>query len=121
MVLLESADVIPVQVNGVMDVDCTHLSANDLMSWAVQNLWQEGEGAYAVRYNQRFVSDFGSAHVMENPNVLRPNFFEKAFPCLFLYGRGGLEAERSQMVDFLEHIRWTLHFSVLVLFNVDKH
>jgi hypothetical protein len=93
-----------------MDADCTKLSAAELMTWAVRNLWSEDEGGYAVRHGRRFVSDFRPPLVADIPDELQPNFFEKAYPCLFPYGRGGLEAARHTAVDFSDHICWTLQY-----------
>ena len=38
------------------------------------------------------------------------NFFKRAFPCLFPYGRGGLEALRPVEVKLRDHIRWALQY-----------
>ena len=70
-----------------------------MMLWGLANLWTEGhEGGYSVRHGRRPVSDFGQPrwHEVEAENLEadRPNFFEKAFPCLFPYGCGGIEADR---------------------------
>ena len=70
-----------------------------MMLWGLANLWTEGrEGGYSVRHGRRPVSDFGqprrSEVEAENLEADRPNFFEKAFPCLFPYGCGGIEADR---------------------------
>ena len=81
------------------------------MAWGLANLWQEGEeGAYAVRHGRRPVSDFGRPRSGEESDPNRDNFFEKAFPCLFPYGRGGIEADRLVEVDFSEHVRWALQY-----------
>jgi hypothetical protein len=64
------------------------------------------EGGYAVRHGS-FARDFGPAlsgsagDEMENPSVY-------AFPCLFPYGVGGLEAKRTVQVSFTAHVRWCL-------------
>jgi hypothetical protein len=107
----EGPNVIPFQVTGSIDVDLTKLTANELMSWGLINLWNEGEeGAYAVRYGRQLVRDFGRPRIGEVIDSNRDNFFEKAFPCLFPYGVGGIEADREVTVDFLEHVRWTLQY-----------
>ena len=64
------------------------------MAWGLSNLWQEGgEGTYAVRHGKRAVNDFGRPQPGEEVDMDRPNFFENAFPCLFPYGCGGIEAD----------------------------
>ncbi|KAJ6518280.1 hypothetical protein C8R47DRAFT_960204, partial [Mycena vitilis] len=83
------------------------------MQWGLQNLWAKGkEGAYAVRHGRRPVSDFGKSRAddPEPADPDRPNFFEKAFPCLFPYGKGGLEADRPVDVKFGDHIKWALQY-----------
>ncbi len=96
------------------------MTANDLMLWGLSNLWQSsGEGGYSVRHGQNPVSDFGrprrqqasdapAAAADETPPS--PNYFERAFPCLFPYGRGGLEGSQPESVDFREHVRWALQY-----------
>ncbi|KAJ8516236.1 hypothetical protein ONZ45_g6447 [Pleurotus djamor] len=104
----EAPDVIPLQISGVIDTDLTKVSANDLMMWGLSNLWREGkEGGYAVRYGKKPVNDFGRS-LDGQPNKL--NFFERAFPCLYPYGVGGIEAARPVPLDFREHIQWSLLF-----------
>lgn len=107
----DQPDVIPLQVSGSIDVDLTNLSAKELMSWGLANLWQEGgEGTYAVRHGKKPVSDFGRPLPGEDIEMDRPNFFEKAFPCLFPYGYGGIEADRVVEVNFSSHVRWALAY-----------
>jgi hypothetical protein len=43
----------------------------------------------------------------QNP---QSNFFEKAFPCLFPFGEGGLEREWEVNIDFGDHIKWALRY-----------
>ncbi|OCH83703.1 hypothetical protein OBBRIDRAFT_742815 [Obba rivulosa] len=84
------------------------------MLWGLSNLWAEGkEGGYAVRHSHRPVNDFGRPRTSENSPTesAELNFFEKAFPCLFPYGTGGIEASRPVIVDFRNHVKWMLqHF-----------
>jgi hypothetical protein len=63
------------------------------------------------------VSDFGRPRAGDNSSNSeiiadgnRPNYFERAFPCLFPYGVGGLEADRQVEVDFRDHIKWALDY-----------
>jgi hypothetical protein len=101
---------------GIADTDLTKMTANELMMWGLCNLWKEGkEGGYAVKHGQQPVSDFGS---QANPPsewdpsqlAAQSNYFEKAFPCLFPWGRGGIEAPRQVPVDFREHTQWALQY-----------
>ncbi len=88
------------------------------MLWGLQNLWREsGEGGYSVRHGTEPVSDFGrprdgGGHQdgMKNGVMSQANFFERAFPCLFPYGRGGIEGEQPVRIDFREHAQWALRY-----------
>lgn len=78
------------------------------MAWGLANLMKEHEeGGYAVRHSREPVRDFTSK---ETSNQGGDNLFKKAFPCLFPYGQGGLEGNRSRGVDFQDHARWTLRY-----------
>lgn len=104
-------DVIPIHINGSVDVDLTKISASELMAWSLANLWNEGdEGSYAVRHGRDAVNDFGRPRTGEICEPNRENFFEKTFLMLFPFGVGGLEADRSVTVDFAEHVRWALQY-----------
>lgn len=110
-------DVIPLQVSGSIDCDLTKITANQLMAWGLMNMWKHGkEGAYAVRHGRDPVSEFPPrphSHDSESsaPSEGSPsNFFEKAFPCLFPYGLGGIEAPRPVQVDFRDHVKWALQY-----------
>ncbi len=90
------------------------------MLWGLSNLWTEGsEGAYSVRHGSRPVADLPPRRVLpsEEPSSntchtpgTTVNFFEKAFPCLFPFGCGGLESARVHHVDFGAHLRWALQY-----------
>jgi len=79
------------------------------MLWGLSNLWKE-EGGYSVRHGRHPVNDFGRPQRGEAVDPERPNFFEKAYPCLFPYGVGGPEADRPVEVDFRDHIKWALDY-----------
>lgn len=123
------SDVIPLQYLGVMDTDLSNVSPSELMAWGLANLWQEGrEGGYVVRHGGRPVRDFGlganearaSFQGQSTPqgpggnaadsSTNRDNFWEKAFPTLFPYGVGGVEAPRTVPVAFDDHVRWLLEY-----------
>jgi len=107
-------DVVPLQVSGAADNNMTAMTANELMLWGLANLWQEGqEGGYTVRHGRRPVRDFRRAKPGEQ--LLQEtdedtNYFEKAFPCLYPYGCGGIEHVQPVPVDFTTHIRWALRY-----------
>ncbi|KAI9061025.1 hypothetical protein FKP32DRAFT_1613227 [Trametes sanguinea] len=107
-------DVVPIQVAGAIDTDLSKLSATDLMTWGLANLWSSGhEGGYAIRHGGQPVADFRSraensnSHETDNDTA---NYFERAFPCLFPYGMGGLEGRQHTKVDFREHVQWALQY-----------
>ena len=96
------------------------------MAWGLMNMWTRGqEGAYAVRHGRDPVSDFpprrknrdnqgGAPDASTQDDVsdtsMEPNFFERAFPCLFPYGLGGIDARRPVEIDFPSHVRWALQY-----------
>ena len=106
---------VPLQISGSVDMDLSGLTASELMTWGLVNLWKEGkEGGYTVRHGRQPVSDFGRPRNGKEPENIpghrRANFFEKAFPCLFPYGKGGIEGEQDTLVDFSEHVKWCLRY-----------
>ncbi|EIM90060.1 uncharacterized protein STEHIDRAFT_52210 [Stereum hirsutum FP-91666 SS1] len=106
-------DVIPLLVSGASDTDLSGVTPTELMLYGLSNLWNDdSEGGYAVRRGTDPVSDFGRPPRGEvrpyDPN--RTNFFERAFPTLFPYGRGGVEADRETLVSYQDHIRWLLQY-----------
>ena len=113
---VEGPEVVPMHVSGAVDTDLTNVKTSEVMAWAVANLWKEGkEGGYAVKHGQVPVSDFGmprrkGKHAAHEIEFNQPNFYEKAFPCLFPYGVGGVEADRKTQLDFRVHIQWTLQY-----------
>jgi hypothetical protein len=106
--------VIPLYVSGGIDTDLTKLTASEMMAWGLANLWKDSrEGGYLVRHGRCPVNDFGCPNETAegtDTDLDRPNLFEKAFPCLFPYGTGGIEADRLVPVDFRDHVRWALQY-----------
>jgi hypothetical protein len=98
--------VILLLVNGSIDTDMSKVTASEMTQWGISNLWPAGrEGPYGVRHGSQPVSDFGR----ERDKTARvQNLFEKSFPCLYPYGRGGIEADRPVNIDFKDHVRWSL-------------
>jgi len=81
---------------GTVDTHMLKLNVNDMMLWGIANMWNgDREGAYAIHHGKCPVNDFGhpkqgqKKHTEEMVNI--PNFFKSAFPCLYPYGRGGIE------------------------------
>lgn len=119
MIDSDCADVIPLQVSGTVDTDLSKLTTNEMMLWGLANLWREGhEGGYCIRHGRQPVNDFGrpQSHRAVNsppepePEADQSNFFEKAFPCLFPFGCGGIEGGQEVPLTFREHIQWTLQY-----------
>ncbi|KAI6120909.1 hypothetical protein EDD16DRAFT_1573528 [Pisolithus croceorrhizus] len=98
-------------------MEMSTVTANEMMAWGLANLWENGkEGGYAVRHGTQPVNDFGCQrkHASVNTDTAAgnpTNFFEKAFPCLFPYGEGGIERQQPVPLDFGEHVRWLLQYS----------
>ena len=112
-----TADIIPLQVSGSVDCDLTNVTANELMKWGLANMWKEGkEGAYAIRHGHQPVSDFPPKETHPTSTTddecptIHSNFFEKAFPCLYPYGCGGIERARPVSLSFRDHIKWSLQY-----------
>jgi len=105
-------NVIPIQIAGGINTDMSKLTASELMTWGLANLWKEGkEGGYLVRHGQQPVKDFGRPHGSDKLGAAeRLNFFARAFPGLFPYGEGGIEANQEVTVDFSEHVQWALRY-----------
>lgn len=100
-----------------METDITEASSTALLTQAVQNI-SGTEGAYAIVRGSRPVNDFGRPqgqsrynrnvrHILDNS---RPNLFERAWPCLFPRGVGGIEADQQVDVSFHEHVRYALEY-----------
>ena len=106
---------IPLNVAGSLDTDLSKLSVNDIMTWSLLNTVTEGvECGYAVRHGSRPVKDFARIRGTRDEAILAqtivPNYFEKAFPCLFPWGRGGIESVREEPVNFNDHVKWALQY-----------
>lgn len=115
----DEPDVIPLTVSGTIDTDLTKITASEMMAWGLSNLWKEGrEGGYVVRHSRQPVRDFGypsnsaSVQLVERESSSNcPNFWEKAYPCLYPYGCGGMElVARDAKVDLSDHVRWALQY-----------
>ena len=50
----DGPDVIPLEISGTIDTDMSRLSANELMIWALANLWKKGqEGGHLICHGQK--------------------------------------------------------------------
>ncbi|KIO11878.1 hypothetical protein M404DRAFT_98925, partial [Pisolithus tinctorius Marx 270] len=101
------ADVVPLHALGITDSDLSRVSSSELMSYALANLMDVSqEGGYVVRHGLKAIGDFGKdASERGTPNPLAA-----AFPCLFPYGGGGIEADRATNVSLREHVRWAMQY-----------
>ncbi|THH14182.1 hypothetical protein EW146_g6117 [Bondarzewia mesenterica] len=87
--------VIPLQYLGVHDTDLAGTRSSDLILWGLSNLsGGSQEGPYAVRHGQYPVRDFDGGWPEGSIDADDINIWEKAYPVLFPYGTGGLEAMR---------------------------
>ncbi len=93
------------------------MTANEVMLWGLQNLWRSnGEGGYSVRHGRQPVSDFGrplraaGGEGAGTSQPAPPNFFERAFPCLFPFGLGGIEGVQAVPLSLSEHVQWAMQY-----------
>jgi hypothetical protein len=101
-------------------MDLSKVVASELMAWGLANLWKQGdEGGYCVRHGCQPVNDFGHPRRDEKADGDHHNYFKKAFPCLFPYGRGGLEFDRPREVSFNRGTQLLHHF-VISLVRLNK-
>ncbi|KIO04877.1 hypothetical protein M404DRAFT_25958 [Pisolithus tinctorius Marx 270] len=86
----DNGDVLPLHVLGVVDVDQTKVSTTELMAQALANLNDETqEGGYVVHHGITPIRDFTTPlNTATTQNPLRA-----AFPMLFPYGMGTIEAD----------------------------
>ena len=100
-------DVLPIHALGVTDIDLTRTPSSDLMAFALANLNDiTKEGGYAVRHGMAPLDDFGETVEAQGGR----NPLAAAFPVLFPYGVGGIEAPRTVKVGLKEHARWALQY-----------
>jgi hypothetical protein len=78
----------PLMTAGMIDTDMTSMSVTETTLQVLLNLlWNEdSEGPYATRHRRQPVSDIPQ-HDEAGNIVPNTNIFEKAVPCLYLYGR----------------------------------
>ena len=102
---------IPLDRSGVIDVDSTLLSMEDLNEAATDNL-DRGDEPDSV-----FTIPSGSDPVTSYRN---PNFWTLAFPTLFCYGLGGCDESKVSMKKWVKHLlllkdddRFATHYSFM--------
>jgi hypothetical protein len=107
-------DAIPLQYLGTVDTDISKLSTEELLLHSLANAdgRSQQEGGYAVRHGKTPVNDFGRTkpNAQGVTSFMANNFSVYAFPCLYPYGEGGIEAEREVPVSLQDHIRTNLHY-----------
>lgn len=88
---------------GVTDTGLANVVSNDMTLQGLVNLWKEGEeGGYLVRRGRQPVNDF--------PNEEGQNIWEKGFPMLFPYGRGGMERKHVVSISLADQTKWALAY-----------
>ncbi|QRV90748.1 Helitron helicase-like domain at N-terminus [Ceratobasidium sp. AG-Ba] len=110
----DTPDAIPLQFLGASDTDLSKVTSEQLMLHALANVngANSNEGGYAVRHSRNPVCDFSRPSQKEGQHTTSTpkNYSIYAFPCLYPYGEGGIEADREVPVGFEEHIRHNLHY-----------
>ena len=77
------------------------------MSFALANLFNTSkEGGYVVRHSMKAINDFGENASQTGAH----NPLAAAFPILFPYGIGGIEAEQPSKINLREHACWALQY-----------
>lgn len=101
------ADVVPIHILGVTNVDLTWTSSLDLMSFALANLSDSSkEGGYVIRHSRHALDDFGET--VAHAGGCNP--LAAAFPVLFPYSVGSIEALRTIKVSVKAHTQWALQY-----------
>ncbi|SRR6266404_7052074 len=77
------------------------------MKYALANMG-EREGGYLISYGKQPTRDFGSGGEKYEWPTMNP--LAAAYPVLFPYGVGGIEAQRERFIGFDEHVRWALQY-----------
>ncbi|KIN96568.1 hypothetical protein M404DRAFT_33056 [Pisolithus tinctorius Marx 270] len=100
-------DVIPLHVLSVADIEQTKVSPSELMALALANISDNThEGEYVVWHGHMPINDFAP---MPNSGMTC-NPLGTAFPVLFPYGRGTIEAEHPVKISLCEHCKWALQY-----------
>ncbi|KIN94229.1 hypothetical protein M404DRAFT_117818, partial [Pisolithus tinctorius Marx 270] len=102
-----NGDVTLLHVLGVADVELTRVPTSELMAQALANFNNNTqEGGYVVCHGNTPINDFPpsmQSHMMCNP-------LGAAFPVLFPYSRGAIEAEYPVNLSLREHCKWAMQY-----------
>ncbi|KAF7313616.1 ATP-dependent DNA helicase [Mycena chlorophos] len=87
----------PLQAHGSIDVGGESISQEDLFASAAQKLLPPNHRDYGVRPGSAFINEYAREVNGQRTDggAENPNHLLGAFPCLFPYGRGGLEVDRQ--------------------------
>ena len=112
---------IPMSTSGVIDIDTTQVSSDNMWDSAVKNL-DLGSPDDADSDDSILKVKSGSKPVNAWDN---PNFWPLAFPTLFPYGTGGCNDSRPKLGIWIRHLlnlrddRFRLHYSFMfVVYNI---
>ena len=108
------ASSMPLRSLGVVDVAANDVTDNDVLAHALLNVSDHDKAqGWAVRRSSDFVNEYprrNSAGELTSGTFENPNHLLGSFPCLFPYGCGGLEVQRSVKVSYEAHVRWCLRY-----------
>ncbi|KAH9025253.1 hypothetical protein EDB84DRAFT_1613857 [Lactarius hengduanensis] len=112
--LSETAESIPLQSLGVVDVTATNVQENEILANALSNVARSDvANGWAIKRSSDFVNEYprkgedGSFSIGSSEN---PNHLLGSFPCLFPYGEGGFEVNRKHAVSYESHARWSIRY-----------
>ncbi|KAF8416207.1 hypothetical protein L210DRAFT_3656731 [Boletus edulis BED1] len=91
----KDGSVIPLQYLGVSDTELNEVSMDERMKYALANQ-QDSEGGYIVRHGVKPLSEFGTGRGDRTAPTENP--LAAAYPVLFPYGIGGIEAKRERKI-----------------------
>jgi Helitron helicase-like domain at N-terminus len=91
-------------------MDMSKITASETCFRAMMNLWNRNqEGLYGICHSYRPVSDF-PPRSQTRDFLTESNVYKKAYPCLYPYGCGGIEATRPVAINFKDHIKWSMEY-----------
>ncbi|KAG1871225.1 hypothetical protein DFJ58DRAFT_722653 [Suillus subalutaceus] len=105
--------IVPLQANGVIDVEASHLSNQDILVHALSNVGNAACESYAVRHGG-FVNEYERRNDEGNRSpgdTENPNHLLGTFPHLFPYGMGGFETACPCTVSYEAHAKWTMQYA----------
>ncbi|KIN99282.1 hypothetical protein M404DRAFT_30530 [Pisolithus tinctorius Marx 270] len=115
--ITDDGDVLPLHVLGVADVDQTKVSTTELMAQALANLNDEmQEGGYVVHHGITPIRDFTTP--LNSATTQNP--LGAAFPMLFPYGTGTIEADHPVKMRRKDFKRDTLALSSITVADLQN-